>query len=233
MDRPIVLGLLGGTLMVLAATILLPGGRPPDPQPKLPWEVKATAGGSSEVFTLRLAHSPLSAARQVFEDTGVVSLFRIGEDQVAVEAFFQGVNLSGLRADIVVSLEVPPETARGLYERGLRISKAVSGASKVTLATEDMNDLAAAPIQRITYLPAARLDPDLIRRRFGNPNERIIEDDSGVSHWLYPERGLDIAIDAKGHAVLQYVAPGDFALLRDPLRRAAGQTDEDRETGRP
>lgn len=224
MDRPIILAILGATLMALAVGMLIPAAKPPDAQPKLPWEVKAMGDGSSEVFTLRLGQSPLRAARQVFTDLGKVNLFRMAGEQFAVEAYFDGVNLSGLRADVILSLEIPPENARAFYERGLRISKAESGASKVTLAPDDLERLAEAPIQRITYLPAAKLDAELIRRRFGDPSERLTEMDSGVSHWLYPERGLDIAIDSKGKAVLQYVAPRDFALLRDPLWDTRAQT---------
>lgn len=219
MDRPILLGILGVTLLGLAAALLLPGGRPADPQPKLPWEIKLAPDGSSEVLSLGLGRSPLSAARAVFRDHGEVSLFRASQGDVVIEAFFEGVNLSGLRADVVLSLDVPAATARDFYERGLRISRAESGASRVTLAPEDLEQAAAAPIHQITYLPAARLDPELIERRFGAPRERVAEGDSGVIHWLYPERGLDIALDAKGKAVLQYVAPADFNRLAAPLRQ--------------
>lgn len=229
MDRPILFGILGATLMALAAAILLPGGRPADPRPKLPWEIRLTPEGSSAVLGLELGRSPLTAAQQLFNDEGAVSLFQVGEQNLALEAFFQGINLSGLRADVVLLLEVPHETARAYYERGLRISRAESGANKVTLAPSDLVEVAAAPIAQITYLPAARLDPELIQRRFGEPTERIRETDSGVSHWLYPERGLDIAIDAKGKAVLQYVEPRDFARLAEPLRQAGGAPRTPRE----
>ncbi len=233
MDRPIVLGILGTTLMALAAAILLPGGRPADPQPKLPWEIGLTAAGGSQVLGLELPRSPLSAARQLFQDQGEVSLFKVGDRGLALEAFFQGISLSGLRADVVLLLDVPEETARGYYERGLRISKAESGASKVTLAADDLAAAAEAPIRQITYLPAARLDPELIRRRFGEPSDRVTEADSGITHWLYPERGLDIAVDAKGKAVLQYVAPPDFARLAEPLRQSGGQSPDARGKAHP
>jgi hypothetical protein len=38
-----------------------------------------------------------------------------------------------------------------------------------------------------------------------------------VEHFLYPAKGLDLILDRKGKEVLQYVAPRDFARLREPL----------------
>ncbi len=219
MERRIILGVLGAALFAIAAAILLPGGRPPDPNPKLPWDIAPAPGGGARVFGITLGQTPLQGAREIFEDDGEVSLFRVGEDRISVEAFFGNVYLSGLRGDFVLTLDVAPDRARTMLERGLRISKAESGDRKVTLAPEDLSDVVAAAIKQISYLPAARLEPDLIVRRFGNPTEKIVEPDSGIAHWLYPDLGLDIASDAEGRAVLQYVAPADFRMLEDPLRR--------------
>ena len=41
-------------------------------------------------------------------------------------------------------------------------------------------------------------------------------------HLLYPEKGLDVVVDAEGKELLQYVAPRDFALLREPLKVGKG-----------
>ena len=218
MERRILLGVLGATLLALAAAILLPGGRPVDPSPKLPWQIDVDAGGTARVFGLKLARSPLREAQELFNEQGKINLFRVDEQHLAVEAFFQQVTLSGLRADFVLTLDVPPVTAEAMFERGLRTSKAGSGDRKVTLAPEDLVGAADVPIRQISYLPAAKLDPDLIAQRFGEPSERVVEAGAGIVHWLYPERGLDIATDANGRAVLQYVAPETFERLSAPLR---------------
>ena len=36
-------------------------------------------------------------------------------------------------------------------------------------------------------------------------------------HLLYPMQGLDVMVDKDGKELLQYVAPQQFAHLRDPL----------------
>jgi hypothetical protein len=39
-------------------------------------------------------------------------------------------------------------------------------------------------------------------------------------HLLYPQQGLDVVVDGNGKELLQYVAPRNFASLREPLRAA-------------
>jgi hypothetical protein len=62
-----------------------------------------------------------------------------------------------------------------------------------------------------------------VTSRFGRPSERIRSSES-VEHYLYPDRGLDVVLDSKGKELLQYVAPQQFELLREPLLRS--QTDK-------
>ena len=42
-------------------------------------------------------------------------------------------------------------------------------------------------------------------------------------HLLYPDKGLDVVVDGNGKELLQYVAPRDFAELREPLNKLEGQ----------
>jgi len=40
---------------------------------------------------------------------------------------------------------------------------------------------------------------------------------TGITHWLYPDRGLDIAVNPDGREVFQYVMPARFNELLEPL----------------
>jgi hypothetical protein len=42
-------------------------------------------------------------------------------------------------------------------------------------------------------------------------------------HLLYPEKGLDVVVDSDGKELLQYVAPRNFAELREPLHKPDGE----------
>ena len=80
-----------------------------------------------------------------------------------------------------------------------------------------------APIRSIAFIPSTNLDEATILQRFGAPAERL-RGGEHIEHFLYPARGLDVVLDAKGKELPQYVAPRDFARLRQPLaaRPASG-----------
>jgi hypothetical protein len=110
-----------------------------------------------------------------------------------------------------------------MYERGTRIGTLGGERRKVTLHAQDLATVYDAPLSGITYLPRARLDAELIAKRFGAPQRRVAEIKGTTVHWLYPQLGLDIALDQQGHAVLQYVAPERFARLAEPLLRSGAE----------
>ncbi len=134
-----------------------------------------------------------------------------------VEAYFDNVDFSGLRARIVLVMALGQEQLDAMYARGARIATMGSGTHKVTLADEDLAKVRATPIDAITYIPRINLDAEVIEKRFGVPARRIREKESGIEHWLYPEKGLDIALDPEGKEILQYVLPERFDNLLRPL----------------
>jgi hypothetical protein len=220
MERHIIIGLVSATLLALAIALFLPGGKPPDRSPQLPWRIEVEASGASRVFGLTLAQSTLGEAEQQFQKESTVSLFASPEGDYAIEAYFQRLYLSGIRADLVLNIDVPQESAVEMFGRGIRMSRLGSGSSKVTLSPEDLIRVKGRPISLITYLPASNLEPELIQQRFGKPEQRL-QEVSGIEHWLYPSKGLDIAINPEGKEVFQYTLPSRFELIMQPLLQAA------------
>ncbi|MEA3274189.1 MAG: hypothetical protein U9Q81_02615 [Pseudomonadota bacterium] len=224
MDRKIILYVLAAALLAFIAIMLFPG-REGDPRPKLPWDIAVDDQGRASVFTLTLGESTFADARRLFGEEGEINLFaHPGRDPV-VEVYFERIYLSGLRADFVMTLDVPADTAERMYEHGLRISQLPSGSKKVKMAPEDIDVVTQVPIRSITYLPAARLEAALIESRFGEPADKLTEE-SGIGHWLYPEKGLDVGRDPDGNVVIQYVNPGVFQDLLKPLRHEQAETQK-------
>jgi hypothetical protein len=221
MKKTHLFGLIGLGVLAAVAAVLSPGGRPPDPDPRLPWKIELDGAGGSSVFGIALGKTTLAQARKILRDDGEVRMFRSGGERLAVEAYFQRIALSGLRADIVLALEVAPERLTAMFDRGLRLSTLPSGVQKVELAGEDVAQLADAPIAHLIYIPGPDLDEPLLLARFGEPAQRVPEGD-GVVHWLYPDRGLDIAVNRDGREVFQYVAPARFELMVQPLLQGSG-----------
>jgi hypothetical protein len=220
MERNIALTIFALAVLAIGVALLLPGGRQADVSPKLPWMIDTFPDGSSSVFGLTLGRSTLGDARGIFEDEGKITLFATPADVYSVEAFFERIALSGLKADFVAAIDLSQNTLRGMYERGIRLSKLGSGERKVELNPDDVQQLSTnAPIRHLTYLPVVDLTPDLLESRFGIPAQRLPGKEK-VVHWLYPDKGLDIAVDPERKEVFQYVAPKDFdKLILAPLQK--------------
>lgn len=218
MDRNMILSLLAIAVFgFLGILLLLPEGGN-DGIARLPWEVSTNAQGRLRVFGFTLGETTLGEVRKVLGEEGTINLFaHPGTDNgYAVEAFFDQIYLSRLRASFVIALEADQHTLEAMYERGLRISQLGSGAKKVQLAPADVAALVQAPIRGITYLPWSSLDADTVANRFGKPAQTLTEE-AGVTHWLYPEKGMDIGRDSAGGIVIQYIDPRAFADLMRPL----------------
>ena len=217
MERKIILGILAATLIAIALAIVLPGGRTVDEQPRLPWLIEIDAAGYPTVFGITLGKSRLQEVRDRFREQGEINLFRSGDGGFSVEAYFGRLYLSGIRASMIITLDLDQAAMQQMFDRGLRISQMESGGKKVKLAASDAIALEQAIIDHIAYLPATDLDDVLIASRFGEPDLRIEEESSGLVHWLYPEKGLDIAVNPDGKEVFQYLIPANFERALAPL----------------
>jgi hypothetical protein len=224
MDRSIVLSILGAAALGFVGMLLLMPDPIEDGVTRLPWLIEQDAGGRTQVFGFTLSETTLAEVRQVFREDGEINLFRTPgpSGTLAAEVYFEQIHLERLRADFVLTLDVDQAILASMYDRGLRISQTGSGSQKVKLDPGDAERLAGQPIRTIVYLPKARLDEALIEPRFGAPSQRLAEAETGIVHWLYPERGLDIGRDPRGHVVMQYVNPADFAAILEPLATSRG-----------
>ncbi|MBK1701745.1 hypothetical protein [Thiococcus pfennigii] len=228
MDRRIILSVLfaaviGGT----GFWLILPDEIDDSGDARLPWSTQLDAEGRLQVFGFTIGVTPLAEVQAVFGEPGELTLFAAekAEPPLTVEAFFEQVNLDRLRAAFVITLEVAQDELAPMYERGLRVSRLGNGTRKVTLAPADEEALRQAPIAHITYLPMAQLSPALLEARFGVP-PNWVTDSQDVTHWLYPDKGMDLGRDPRGNVVIQYVNPADFERVLAPLRadlaKAAG-----------
>lgn len=225
MERHIFLSVLVFTMIATAVGVFVTPGRQPE-RVYLPWQVERTESGTHRVFGLELGKSTLAEAQQHFGEESEVSLFLAPDGKRMIEAYFDNVDLGGLRARIVLVMAVSEAELEAIFNRGLRIANMGEGKRKVTLADEDMQRVAAMPIGSITYIPRINLDAELVSKRFGEPAQRFAEVGGKVEHWLYPDKGLDIALDSEGKEVLQYVQPQNFEALRQPLEQMQGSKEQ-------
>jgi len=217
MERHIFLSVLAVTIIALAVAMFIPGQRGEMPD-NLPWQIEQTPSGSTRVFGIELGKTTLGEVEQLINEPAEVSLFAKDDSQQVIEAYFDNVDFSGLRARMVLVVALGQEEIEAMFERGERIATMGSGTRKVTLSDEDMRRVRNTPVAVITYIPRINLDAAMIEKRFGSPTRQIKEKEGDIEHWLYAEKGLDIALDPKGKEVLQYVPPKRFDDLLRPLQ---------------
>nr|VFK43047.1 MAG: hypothetical protein BECKSD772F_GA0070984_11354 [Candidatus Kentron sp. SD]VFK48190.1 MAG: hypothetical protein BECKSD772E_GA0070983_11164 [Candidatus Kentron sp. SD] len=211
--------IIGGVVMGFVALFWFAGSRMEGPLPQerelyFPWRIQVGPDGSSRVFGITLGKSTLEDAQRVFRDSGNVKLFVSPSGRIALEGFFDSVNLEGIRGKFVLGLSPGQKTMNAMLERGVRVKSTRDGTRKVSPHPEDLANLRYVPVTAITYLPSADLEEAVIAKRFGEPEKRIPERDrEGVVHWFYPHLGLDVVLNRDGREVFQYVAPQEFDRL--------------------
>ncbi|MET0067913.1 MAG: hypothetical protein ABW076_16335 [Candidatus Thiodiazotropha sp.] len=218
MEKKIIIWVVSLSLVAVALAILLPGGRKADSDPKLPWDIEITEQ-QVRVFGLTLDQSRLQSARDTFQDHGKLNIFVSDEGVPALEAYFERVFLSGLRADIILTLKTDPSLLAQMMERGSRISRTSDTIHKIALSTEDQMLAADLPIELINYVPAANLDEALILRLFGEPADKIVETETGIAQWVYPGKGLSIGLNPEGKELLQYMPLNQVDALIQQIER--------------
>jgi len=219
MERKIILSVLGAAALGFIGIMMLMPEERDDGVRRLPWLVSIDDRGRTQVFGFTIGETTLSDIRKVFDEDGKINLFshQDSDERYSVEAYFDRLYLNGLRADFVISVDTDQKDLEAMYERGLRISQLGSGGKKIELAPADIDVLVQHPIRTITYLPWKSLNAEILESRFGKPEEMRTEE-TGIIHWLYPAKGMDIGMDEEGGVVIQYVNPVRFDELATPLK---------------
>lgn len=210
-------------ILILALLLVLPflfpsgGGQQRDVAlPPAPWQIEAQTDGTSRAFGLALNHSTLEEARGQFGAAPQVALIVAPGESGSVEAYFDSIQAGPVSGRLVLTLASTPEQRELMLKRARKADFMESTTRRVELGDEDLALVQKAAIEALVFIPAANLDEQIVLQRFGTPAERIRSGEHR-EHFLYPDKGLDLQLDAKGKEVLQYVAPRDFARLREPL----------------
>ncbi len=219
MSRTGLLAVLLFTGLLIAFAALLPDQQNRHIE-ETPWNITLSPQGNSQVLGITLEESSVEEALTHWEEAPEITIFVKEGVSTKVEAFFEQVNLGGIRATIVAEIEVADEQLNTLIDQGARISTQGDGSRKIEVDGPGMRVVEQSPIISLTYMPKANLPPETIEKRFGKP-EYVFELPEGITHWIYPQQGLDIVISAETKEVLQYVSPKRIERLLTPLQQAA------------
>lgn len=217
------LAVIALVLLALIVPFFLPHSSPSDGQDinqNLPWQIEIDGLGGSRVFGLEPGRSTLAEVRQRLGQELEVAIIA-GPDEVgSLEGYYSQVALGFVMGRLVLTLDLDPEATAAMRERAVRAEHMESTTKKIVLHPDDLARAEQLPVRAFGLIPNANLDADTLRQRFGEPAEQVVMSDK-LTHYLYPQQGLDIALDQKGKEILQYVPPRDFeARIRAPLLAA-------------
>ena len=216
------LSLIALVVLALIVPFFIPGAgkqQGVDPNSNLPWQISVDGQGGSSVFGLRPGVSTLGDVRRRLGEEIEVAIIA-GPDEIgALEGYYAQVPLGFVLARMVVTVDAKNELISAMRERALKAKHMESTTRRITLNPDDLKAVERLPISAISVIPTVNLDEATIVQRFGEPGERIAVS-ARRTHLLYPKLGLDVVVDQDGKELLQYVAPQQFARLREPLLAA-------------
>lgn len=208
--------------LVVAALVLpffIPGAGKQegvDPNSNLPWQIELDGQGGSRVFGLKPGVSTLGDVRRQLGGEIEVAIIAEPGEVGTLEGYYSQVALGFVLAKVIATVDGKNEAISEMRDRAVKAKHMESTTRRITLHPDDLAAADKLPIKAISVIPTVNLDEATVVQRFGPPGERVVVSEKRV-HLLYPDKGLDIVVDADGKELLQYVAPRDFALLRDPL----------------
>lgn len=204
-------------IAVVAAPFLLHDDRPTPPLRGLPWQVETQPDGSTRVFDFQLGESTLAQAQGRFGDEMELAIIAAPGEEGALEAYVSRFTAGVLTGKLILSADLPQATLQQMRSEAAGASPTATGALKLSLSKIDRQRALQAPITAITFVPSVNIDQQTALQRFGEPAQRV-RDRDGATHFLYPDKGLDLILHPERKEVLQYVAPARFDALTAPLR---------------
>lgn len=206
-------------VVIASLPLLLPspsGNRGDAPVTGLPWQIEPQADGTARVFGLTLGTSTLENARQRFGEDHETAIVAAPGESGSLEIYFPDVTLGAVTGKLIVTADLAENTLQAMRQRAGKGKYMQSSTRKASLADTDLAVAYAARIRGLAFVPSVNLDEAMILQRFGPPAERL-RGAENMEHFLYPERGLDVVLNGQGKELIQYIAPRDFARLREPL----------------
>lgn len=210
-------------LAVIIAILLAPMVLSPAPDNQtgkavtgLPWQIEVLPDGHSRVFELTIGASTLTDARGRFGEGELALVAEPGEAE-SLELYLDTVTAGAVTGKMIVTADLSADIVAAMRQRATKTEYMKSSTKKSALAEADLPTAWAAPIRGLVFMPTINLDEDMIIQRFGQPAERVRTGEN-TEHLLYPDRGLDVVLDSDAKELLQYVAPREFARLREPLK---------------
>lgn len=178
----------------------------------LPWQVERLPGGYTRVFGVTPGQTSLAGAIEQLGNDLDLALIAAPQESGAVEAYYSHHSAGPVTGKLFLVLDIDADTLIAMRERAFQDG----GTRRYHLHPDDLPAAYRAAVKVISFMPSYDLDEEIVQARFGTP-AMVIQADEQQQHWLYPEKGLDLVLNAEGKEVLQYLPPAEFSAHRARL----------------
>ena len=183
----------------------------------LPWQIEILPDGSTAVFGLHIASSRLSDAYDILGNDMELAIVAASDEVGSLEMYYGHYRAGLLSGKLVLQTSSAEQNIKRWRDNAIRSEYMATGkAKKYYLSPEDLPQVLQQVITGLTFIPAVNLDEEVILARFGEPDQRIAQ--AGMTHFLYPDKGLDVVLYNDAKDVMQYVSPHVFQQLTAPLQ---------------
>jgi len=188
----------------------------------LPWQIEIQPDGSTQVFGINIGISQLYDVIAILGNDMELAIIASKDEDGKLEMYYGHYQAGLLSGKLVLQTSADELNIRRWRDNAVKSEYMATGkAKKYILMPDDLTQALNETITGITFIPAVHLDEEVILARFGKPEQRIQM--TGVTHYLYPRKGLDIARHENSKEVMQYVAPQAFEQLMQPLIESANK----------
>ncbi|MCG6937791.1 MAG: hypothetical protein LJE83_06405 [Gammaproteobacteria bacterium] len=204
-------------LVVLAVYPFLKPSENKETLTGMPWQIEILPDGSTRVFGIKIGTSQLYGVIAVLGSNMELAIVASNDEAGNLEMYYGDYQAGLLSGKLVLQTDASQLDIQRWRDNAVKSEFMASGkAKKYTLSNDDVTQALKETVTGISFIPAVNLDEEVILARFDEPEKRIQL--TGVTHFLYPAKGLDIALYDDSKEVLQYVAPEAFQQLMEPLQ---------------
>ena len=204
-------------IIVLAVYPFLGDKGPQQKVSGLPWQIDVLEDGATRVFGIVLGRSSLAQAHEALGRDTELAVMQDKDGSLSLEMYLGHYRAGLLSGKLVLLGDLDDKALAELRDNSPGREIMESTARKFLVEDGDRPRALAATVRHIAFIPAVNLDEEIITKRFGEAAE-VLAAEGGVTHYLYPQLGLDIVHSDELKEVLQYVAPGEFDVLVAPLK---------------
>ena len=180
-----------------------PRNNPISDDQTLPWQSKVNASGQTEIYNLVIGSSSFQDAIRTFGKDLEVSLFKNQDESFQLEAFYNNIEISQIRGQLIVELLMSENQLSFLQNNIKSSEKLPTGNEKFELNLFAKSSLRNLMIKKIVFIPKTDIAPSTIIDRFGKA-DKISSDAQGVEYWIYQDKGLRIIYNANGKEMMEY-----------------------------